>query len=512
MTARLRVLDTGLRGGRQNVALDFAQRAAEHPQLRFHRYTPTASLGTFERADDALRREYCDERGIELVRRPSGGGALYHDAGQLAWTLTLPRSAAFAGVPLAAWLPRLNAAAVAGLRSFGVDAQVRTPNDVEIGGRKLASGFLGASTDTLLYQGWLFLDDVDVDCMLRVLRLPKEKLNPDGLLSARGRFVTLREAGVDAGLNAIADALVRAWAAAVDLAPVRATSPRAIAASSARAADDAAAEAADDAGALKAFLRTPGGVLYARARLRADGDAIDELVVSGAVQVFPEDFFAALRAQLRGARVADMDARLNEFFGTHPHEMIGLGAQDVARVIKLALDRRREQSEFDLTLGQANTLMVHARDGDTAAADIAARATVMLVPYCAKPSWCKWRTKEDCVECGLCEVGDAYRLARERAMRAITITNYEHLVTTLEELKRDAVPAYVGMCCGNFFVKRHHAFERAGIPAVLMDISGANCYELQEEDLAYQGKFVAQAHIDLDVLTRVLRRKSGTGA
>jgi lipoate-protein ligase A len=129
----------------------------------------------------------------------------------------------------------------------------------------------------------------------------------------------------------------------------------------------------------------------------------------------------------------------------------------------------------------------------------------MLVPYCAKPDWCKWRHQDGCTECGLCEVGEAYRLARERGMRVTTIVRYEHLVETLDRMKRDGEPAYVGMCCSNFFLKRHRAFRDAGIPAVLMDISGANCYELQQEDQAYAGTFQAKATLNEDLLRRVMR-------
>jgi len=61
------------------------------------------------------------------------------------------------------------------------------------------------------------------------------------------------------------------------------------------------------------------------------------------------------------------------------------------------------------------------------------------------------------------------------------------------------------MCCRHFYLKREYAFREAGIPAVLMDITGSNCYELQQEDLAYAGKFQAQAHLDLEVLRKVMK-------
>ena len=62
----------------------------------------------------------------------------------------------------------------------------------------------------------------------------------------------------------------------------------------------------------------------------------------------------------------------------------------------------------------------------------------------------------DCVECGKCEVGDAYLMARERNMEVVTITNFEHLASTLADMKAAGVESYVGMCCGEFFLKREH--------------------------------------------------------
>lgn len=43
------------------------------------------------------------------------------------------------------------------------------------------------------------------------------------------------------------------------------------------------------------------------------------------------------------------------------------------------------------------------------------------------------------------------------------------------------------------------------MPALLLDISGSNCYELQQEDQAYAGTFQARAYLDLDVLHKVMR-------
>jgi lipoate-protein ligase A len=101
-------------------------------------------------------------------------------------------------------------------------------------------------------------------------------------------------------------------------------------------------------------------------------------------------------------------------------------------------------------------------------------------------------------------VGEAYALARECGLRVHTITSYEHLRETLTRLADDGVAAYVGMCCQHFYIKRTRAFEDAGMAAVLLDISGSNCYELRQEEAAYTGRFTAQARIDVAVLRNVL--------
>ena len=111
----------------------------------------------------------------------------------------------------------------------------------------------------------------------------------------------------------------------------------------------------------------------------------------------------------------------------------------------------------------------------------------------------------------MCEVGEVYRMARERGLPVTTVGNFEHLRETLAGMADDGVAAYVGMCCSNFFIKREYAFRHAGMPAVLMDISGANCYELGQEELAYRGEFMAEAELNGPVIRKVLPHLPSAG-
>jgi lipoate-protein ligase A len=218
----------------------------------------------------------------------------------------------------------------------------------------------------------------------------------------------------------------------------------------------------------------------------------------------PAETLLRLARHLCGRKVSDLAAAADAWLAAEAPDMAGFEPSDLVKLIDRAASKWSMQEWLGLTPEQTSGLMLAGQNGDPAHA--LERASVMLVPYCAKPSWCKWRHTMDCVECGKCEVGDAYLMARERNMEVVTITNFEHLADTLDDMKAQGVESYVGMCCGEFFLKRHHAFRDSGMDAVLLDIEGATCYELKEEQLAYAGKFTAEAALDLDAVRKVMAR------
>lgn len=508
-------VDTGLSTGAQNSAADrtlLRQHAGgTHPGLlRFWRSAPAASIGAHQAADRELRLDYCRERGIQVVRRPSGGGAVYLDPDQLGFSLIVERARMGTRVSFAQALERFGAAAAAGLMRLGIAAQFAPPNDLEIAGRKISSFFVAAHRSSLLLHGTVLLD-ADIRTMLEALRVPTEKLSPDGLAAARDRLVTVREClGGIPPLPIVRRAMQDGLAEVLDLdlrdRPELA--PQILPDADAVSAEGEWARSVDwsmpQEDCLEAVHKTEGGTLRGRARLSPDGNFLGSVEFSGDLHFDPADALARLAAHLNGAKLESLGMQVESFFSQVPASMIGFGVPDLVDLLHLLADKQRVRREIGLSLEDANALMVHAPRPMPARA-ILDQAGVMLVPYCAKPSWCKWRHQDGCTECGLCEVGEAYRMARERGMRVTSITNYEHLVATLGRMRADGEQAYVGMCCSHFFIKRHRAFRDAGLPAVLMDISGSNCYELQQEDQAYAGRFTAQATLNDRLLEQVMR-------
>jgi lipoate-protein ligase A len=510
------IWDDGLRDGAWNAVFDrswLALHAAGRrpPLLRFHRSSPTASIGLHQAIDRELRLDYCERHGIGIVRRASGGGALYLDENQQGISLILTRPLEWQDWDAAAILESFCEALVFGLSRLRVNTAFKAPNDLEIDGRKLASAFLASQGDALLLHATVLLD-ADIRTMLEALRAPTEKLSPSGLDSARERLVTLKERlgeepepvqlqiALLEGLSGELALAFSRWSGGPSLEPEQE-------ASFARHID----WGASGANTLEAVWKTAGGTLRVRVELDEASESIRHVQFAGDVHILPADSFATLEQFLAGAAVAGAGDAVIAFYRDRPADMLGFTPEDVRQVLQLALDKSPLRETLGLNNAQANSLMVYSPDPGDDAQSILDRATVMLVPYCAKPSWCKWRHQDDCVECGKCEVGDAYHMARERNMQVTTITHYEHLVTTLEDMKAAGTPAYVGMCCGSFFIKRHRAFRDAGMPTVLMDINGATCYELKQENLAYAGTFQAEARLDLEVLRQVMRKVPGVG-
>ncbi len=180
--------------------------------LRFLRFPPTALVGRHQALGQEIDLAYCREHGIGVVRRITGGGAIFMEPGLLGWELAFDRKTL--GVSSLPELTRaICEAAAQGISSLGVKARYRPRNDIEVEGRKISGtgGFFDG--DTLFYQGTVLVD-MDPAVMVAALRVPQAKLAKRQLDSAAQRVVTLRELLGDEtpDLAVIQDALAGAFA------------------------------------------------------------------------------------------------------------------------------------------------------------------------------------------------------------------------------------------------------------------------------------------------------------
>jgi lipoate-protein ligase A len=109
---------------RDEAILSCQAGAAAPPTLRLYRWNPAClSLGRFQRAD-AIDRAACARAGMGVVRRPSGGRALLHDAELTYAIIVRADHPLFGSRPILATYRQISLALLAGLRRLGVDAEL----------------------------------------------------------------------------------------------------------------------------------------------------------------------------------------------------------------------------------------------------------------------------------------------------------------------------------------------------------------------------------------------------
>ena len=346
----VRVIDTGVRGGRANVAFDQAlidaHEAGRIPQtIRFLRFRPSALVGLHQFVSHEVRLEYCAAHGIEVGRRVTGGGGLYLDEGQIGWELVLERH--WLGPDLGAAAARICSAAAAGLRRLDVAAEFRPRNDIEIGGRKVSG--TGGLTEggTLFFQGTLLVD-FDAARMIEVLKVPVEKLARRELDDARRRVVSLREAlGRLPSLEEVQRALLEGFCEELGLEPHHGEATPFEEELAARLHEEHFGTdefvhqldaPADDAQIASASVVRRAGSLRADLRLEGPGRSrIREALITGDFFVSPPRAIYDLEASLRGVAVAQAPAAVDAFFARNACELGGLSALDFREALERAL-------------------------------------------------------------------------------------------------------------------------------------------------------------------------------
>ncbi|MEE8431989.1 MAG: DUF116 domain-containing protein [Candidatus Desulfatibia sp.] len=513
MNEKLRVIDTGLLSAAENIAWDRALMEARQNELipdtiRFLRFTPSALVGYHQSVKDEIRVDYCKVNGIEINRRVTGGGAIYFDEGQLGWELIFKRSS----------LPHLKTmwnvsksiceSAASALRGLGVNAHFRPRNDIEVYGKKI-SGTGGAfEKDVVLFQGTLLVD-FNIEHLIRALRIPVEKLADKELLSAKERVASLSDLlGVPPPMETIKSMLANEFSSLFGK-PLGVEQPTENEKKLYRGylKETAGREWIEPAGfaqsgnvkQIHAFSKSKGGLLHLTGRFDVPKGRLKQILVTGDVFVTPKRLLYDMENALKDTKVERVISELTDFLDGYEFEGVELSEQDFISAVGKLIEKY-ENMKHGLEVYDVNSIETRG----AALGEISGKAEVLLLPYCAKPLDCKHRNADSCEECGKCTVGEAYTMAKEAGMRVISINNYENLVGVLENEKKMGTKAFIGACCSAFFKKRHKAFVDSGMPCAIVDIDDTTCYELNEESIAYLGRFQRQTNLKIDVLKKVI--------
>jgi lipoate-protein ligase A len=353
MAILFRVIDTGVRDGRFQIAFDQAlidlHGGGRVPDtIRFLRFEPSALVGRHQAIGQELKLDFCRSNGVALVRRITGGGAIYLDPNQVGWELVLSRTRLPMST-LADYTRAICEAVAFGLsKSFAIEARYRPRNDIEVGGQKLCGtgGFFDG--DTLFYQGTVLVD-ADPARITSCLNVPEAKLKKRGIDKAEQRVTTLKTllGGRAPDISAVHEAVLLGLAERLGIAIENCMPTEEEKALAARlSAEEIGTEefvfSIDDprgAGVLEASHTGPGGTVTAYVRLEGGGKArrIREVLLTGDFFVTPPRLIFDLEASLRGAMAADAGAAVDRFFAATRPDLLTISPADFRTVVEAAV-------------------------------------------------------------------------------------------------------------------------------------------------------------------------------
>ena len=165
----------------------------------------TVVIGRHQNAWSECRVKLLEDEGGRLARRSTGGGAVFHDLGNLNFSFVMPR----AQYDVHRQLEVIRRA----VAEFGIEAVFTGRNDlVTAGGAKFSGNAFKFSKTVGLHHGTLLVD-ADMNRLGRYLAPDREKLQAKGIQSVRSRVCNLRELNPDLTVPALAGALKRCFVA-----------------------------------------------------------------------------------------------------------------------------------------------------------------------------------------------------------------------------------------------------------------------------------------------------------
>ncbi len=200
---KIRLVETPAKSAFMNMGIDEAlMKLSPLPTLRIYSWTPPAvSVGYFQNVTDEVDIEKCKELGVDVVRRATGGGAVFHDT-ELTYsfiTKSYPSS-------ILESYQLICGAVIKGLAKVGVNAAFAPLNDIVMGGKKISGNAQTRKNGVLLQHGTILLR-VDVEKMFSILKVPDEKMK-DKLI----KNVKERVAGLNMPFDKVSDGIKNGFA------------------------------------------------------------------------------------------------------------------------------------------------------------------------------------------------------------------------------------------------------------------------------------------------------------
>jgi len=162
----------------------------------------TVVVGRNQNAWRECHVDRLQQDGGKLARRLSGGGAVYHDLGNLNFTFLMPRGTYD--------LHRQLGVILHAARAVGVEAEFSGRNDILAEGRKFSGNAFYHGQNSSYHHGTILLD-VDLSVLGNYLNVPVQKMTSKGVASVKARVINLNELVPTLSVDMMKEALIKSF-------------------------------------------------------------------------------------------------------------------------------------------------------------------------------------------------------------------------------------------------------------------------------------------------------------
>jgi len=148
--------------------------------------SPAVIVGINQNTAEEVNLDYTRENGIRVVRRQTGGGAVYHDGGNICYTIIDAFDSERDNYR------HFTSGVIGYLKTLGVSAEFSGRNDLTIGGKKFSGNAQCVYKNRIMHHGTVMFD-TDTSALTGALRPNKFKVESKGIKSVRSRVTNVSE-------------------------------------------------------------------------------------------------------------------------------------------------------------------------------------------------------------------------------------------------------------------------------------------------------------------------------